>query len=152
MTQDHEIALRQRHDRNLGVDRRVNNARGARTKAFAIGQHAQFAQGRAHVKRFALDRRQDQIARFEQTGLSQIFLRGAHHDVIDAGGCGAARAAETRRSTGLGLQLERDVLQNMSSPGALFQASHKAARLFIAAFVLTQAGQPFDQARHEARQ
>ena len=136
MTKDHKITLRQRHDRNLGIDRRIDNAGSARTEAFAICQHTQLAHGRRNVKGFAGDSSQDQFTGLEQTGAGQVFLSGAHHHVVDTGGLGAARPAETRWAAGLGLQFERDVLQNMANPGALLQAPHEATRLFIAAFML----------------
>ena len=135
MAEDHKVALGQRHNRDPGIDRRINNAGSTRTETFAISQYPQFAHGRCDIKGLTLDGGQNEFTGFEQTGAGQVFLGSAHYNMVDTSGAGAARTAVSRRTAGLGLQFERDVLQNMANPGALLQATHKTAWFFITAFV-----------------
>lgn len=87
-----------------------------------------------------------------QGGLADAFLARADDDLVDAVLARHARLAEAGLHAGLGLQLERHVLQDVAGPGTVAQAHQKAAAPAHAAAVLDQARQPGRQAVVEAGQ
>jgi len=140
----------QRRHRDARGARRFHDGGGGRAEGFFIRQRAQLGQRTRQIKRLVVDGGQNEFTGLQQTGAGQVFLRNAHHHVVDAhGGC-AAGAAKADGMSDAGLNFQRDVFKNVPDPGAFFEAPHEAAGGFVAALMLVQTrepgGQPLDEA------
>ena len=78
-------------------------------------------------------------------GQGNFFVPGAHHDPVDANPVTIAGAAEPAGEPGQVLQFEREVLQDMSGPGAFAYPLQESAWLTNAATMLLQAGHAGNQ-------
>ena len=87
-------------------------------------------------------------------GLRGIHANGlldvAEHHVVHTPLAGASGTPEARVHAGKGLDLQRDVLDDMAHPGAAFHAFPEAAFMFLAAAVAVHAGQQRLDAFEEA--
>ncbi|MNI34679.1 hypothetical protein D3C73_886770 [compost metagenome] len=111
-----------------------------------VHQAAQFRNGGGHVERAVFNGRHDQIAGFVQGGARDLFLPGAHHNLVDTASRRFPGLAEAAAQAGQVLQFQGDVLKNVAGPRAFFQAGQESAAHAGAASVFDQRRQPFGQA------
>ena len=123
----HQVALEQADVGNVAVVGRVHDAGRAGAQAVAVDQRAQARHGGGHVERAVLDAGHDQVAGFFQRGAGDLFLPGAHHDLVDAAGGGFPGLAETAAQAGEVLQFQGDMFKNVAGPGAFLQSHQEAA-------------------------
>ncbi|MNV93832.1 hypothetical protein D3C71_1885660 [compost metagenome] len=65
-----------------------------------VHQAAQFRNGGGHVERAVFNGRHDQVAGFVQGGARDLFLPGAHHNLVDTASRRFPRLAEAAAQAG----------------------------------------------------
>ena len=152
VAQLHQVAVVQADVRDAAFGGGIDDAGGAGAQALAIHQVGQPGDGGGDVVGAVVDGRHDQVAGGFDGQFADRLVAGADDHLVDAVFARHARLAKAGLHAGLGLQLQRHVLQDVAGPGAVAQAHQKAAAPADAAAVLDQAGQPGGEPLVEAGQ
>ena len=130
----------------------IDDAGRARAEVAVIDEIAQLGERRGEIEGPVFDRGQHQFAGGREGCPTDVFVAGPEDDLVDAFFGRAAGLAEAGRHPGLVLQLDRDVLENVTNPGSFPEPFNEAAALADSAAMLDQPRQPGRQPIREAGQ
>ena len=127
-----------RRDAPLLRRRSFDDAAGARSEQLVLGHLAQMLDISGNIERPVLDGCHDELAARFEAGARDVFVPGAHDDLVYAADRGLACLAEAPGHAGEVLQFERHVFKDVAGPGAFVEAAQEAAAFAVAAAVLDQ--------------
>ena len=127
--------------RRRGVDDRLR----AGTETNVLSQFLEFFDRCSDIERLAVNGGHDQIASDLDGLAADVFLDVLDRDFVDAVFVGLASTAEADDLSGQSLQLNRNVLKNMSQISSASHSLKEAAAFSDAATMLNHRGQPSHQ-------
>ncbi len=152
VAQLHQIAVGQPQARDGSLLGAVHDGLRARAVAVIVCEFLQRAQRRGKIVVTTFSRSHDHLVRDVQARFAEAEVQHLDHDFVHAALAGLARATEADRGMCQRLNLERDVFEHMTEPGAVLHALEKAAAIADRATVLDHRRQPTHQLLVEAGQ
>ena len=142
IAQLYQVALGQTDERSFAFHSGIDNAGRAGAQAAQIGNFFQAIHRGGDVKALVVGCCHDNLARSQKALTSELFMFGAKHHFVDATLADLTGLAKFCPRASQQLQLDGDVLHDVSHPGAAHQAGQEASSVAHAAVMLHEARQP----------
>ncbi len=152
MAELHQAAGVQAAHRDAAALRRLDDGAGGWTQADDVRQLAEAFEGGGNVEGAVLDGGHEELVCGAEAGARQVLFLELDDHLVHAALGRLACAAEAHVRSGLGLEFQRDVFQDVAHVGAGLEPLEESPPLADAASMFDQRGEPGHEAFVEAGQ